>query len=96
MSDKEGCFDPLGLITPFSVRAKTLFQTTWCEGLDWDQILPGELANAFRDWVRDLTLLKTWTIPRRYFDSLWSQNPLSPYMHLVMLLKRHTVLVYTL
>ena len=68
-------FDPLGLITPFSVRAKTLFQTTWCEGLDWDQILPGELANAFRDWVRDLTLLKTWTIPRRYFDSLWSQNP---------------------
>ena len=67
-------FDPLGLITPFSVKAKTLFQTTWCEGLDWDQTLSGELANAFREWVRDLTLLKAWKIPRRYFDSLYSQN----------------------
>ena len=42
-------FDPLGLITPFSVKAKTLFQTTWCEGLDWDQTLSGELDSAFRD-----------------------------------------------
>ena len=65
-------FDPLGLVTPFSVKAKTLFQTIWQEGLDWDQKLSGVLASAFREWVSDLTLLKTWTIPRRYFDALWS------------------------
>ena len=68
-------FDSLGLVTPFSIKAKTLFQTLWREGLDWDQTLSGELARAFRDWLKDLTLLKTWTIPRRYFEALWSQNP---------------------
>ena len=68
-------FDPLGLVAPFSVKAKTLFQTIWQEGLDWDQKLSGELSNAFREWVSDLTLLKTWTIPRRYFNTLWSARP---------------------
>ena len=33
-------FDPLGLLTPFSITLKILFQEIWRLGLDWDQVLP--------------------------------------------------------
>ena len=29
-------FDPMGLISPFTVRAKILFQELWRRGLEWD------------------------------------------------------------
>ena len=68
-------FDPLGLLHPFTIRAKILFQSIWREEYDWDDLLRSEWASEFHKWLRELATLREWHIPRRYFTSLWSENP---------------------
>ena len=69
-------FDPLGLLHPFTIRAKIQFQELWREGYEWDMLLNDEYASEFRKWLQELTELRQWTIPRRYLTcSLWSENP---------------------
>ncbi|XP_003369549.1 zinc knuckle protein [Trichinella spiralis] len=36
-------FDPLGGLTPFTVRAKRMFQSLWQTGMTWDDNLPAEV-----------------------------------------------------
>ena len=68
-------FDPLGLLNPFSIRAKILFQSLWRENLGWDQTLPQEWKDWLGDWVGELAILKQWSIPRKFFSCLWSDSP---------------------
>ena len=68
-------FDPLGLLNPFIIRAKILFQSLWREDYDWDQSLSQEWKDWFGDWLSELDTLKKWSIPRRFFSCLWSDNP---------------------
>ena len=68
-------FDPLGFLNPFVIRAKCLFQVLWREEVDWDQTIEGELKDLFLSWLMDLSILKAWKIPRRYFSGLWTDNP---------------------
>ena len=42
-------YDPLGLISPVTVRAKLLLQTLWQHKFDWDTPLPGEIQEK---WIR--------------------------------------------
>ena len=35
-------FDPLGMMSPFIIRAKVLMQEIWACSLDWDDPLPEE------------------------------------------------------
>ena len=67
-------FDPLGFLTPFIMTAKCLFQQIWRLGLDWGQVLPGDMQETFSKWMKDLDLLKEWRIPRRYSETLWSET----------------------
>ena len=67
-------FDPLGFLTPFIMTAKCLFQQIWRLGLDWDQVLPGDMQETFSKWMKDLDVLKEWRIPRRYSETLWSET----------------------
>ena len=41
-------FDPLGLISPFTMYAKILFQDIWRLGLGWDEILPLDYQHKFQ------------------------------------------------
>ncbi|XP_037778187.1 uncharacterized protein LOC119574962 [Penaeus monodon] len=67
-------FDPLGLISPFVMYAKILFQDIWRLGLDWDEVLPKELQNKFQNWVKSIAALKYWKINRCYFPEIsWSK-----------------------
>ena len=68
-------FDPMGFLNPFVIRAKILFQTIWRQGLSWDELLPNDLQQQFRKWLLDLSVLRQWAIPRRFFSINWSQNP---------------------
>ena len=54
-------FDPMGLLTPFTILGKMMLRTTWGCELHWDDPLPDELQ---RQWVK-------------YFIDLYNANELS-------------------
>ena len=43
-------FDPLGLLTLFIVRAKSMFQELWSRGLQWDDKLPDDILHFLYYW----------------------------------------------
>ncbi|XP_043219274.1 uncharacterized protein LOC122380292 [Amphibalanus amphitrite] len=47
-------FDPLCLMSPFTVRSKILFQETWSRGLQWDDELPADMKRKWAEWVTEL------------------------------------------
>ena len=57
-------FDPLGMISPFIIRAKVLMQEIWVCGLDWDDPLPEEISVKMMSWFTELPMLSKIRIPR--------------------------------
>jgi hypothetical protein len=57
-------FDPLGLISPFTVRAKVLLQRIWNLKISWDEPLPDEIIKKWFDWLGDVFLISQIKIPR--------------------------------
>jgi len=57
-------FDPLQLLSPFTVRAKMLLQDIWAAGIAWDDPLPENLLVKWKDWAGELSELSTFEIPR--------------------------------
>ncbi|GFX74889.1 integrase catalytic domain-containing protein [Trichonephila clavipes] len=43
-------FDPLGLISPFTVRMKCLLQDLWKEEIQWDDSLPTHIEKKWKKW----------------------------------------------
>ena len=68
-------FDPIGLITPFTVRSKLLLQGLWTQGVGWDDEIPVGTAVSWNQWVEELSELEHLHIPRCYTDLPLSQNP---------------------
>ena len=66
-------FDPMGFVLPFTVNARHLFQDIWRLGLDWDDEVPTEMQKTFKTWLAGLSVLKGVSIPRRYFETSWSE-----------------------
>ena len=64
-------FDPIGLISPFTVRSKLLLQRLWTQGVGWNDELPEETSRKWVQWVEELSELEA-SVQR------WS------YAHLVM------------
>jgi hypothetical protein len=57
-------YDPLGLLSPVSLIAKTLFQDTWSRGMEWDEILPPDLGTRWHRWVATLPSSSDILIPQ--------------------------------
>jgi transposase InsO family protein len=61
-------YDPLGFITPVSIRAKILMQDIWQLNVDWDDPLDGDIRDRWLGIAQDIQkstgLMK---IPRSYF-----------------------------
>ena len=57
-------FDPLGMLSPFIVRAKVLMQKIWIAGMDWDDTLPEELSMKMKSWFKELPELCRLRVPR--------------------------------
>ena len=57
-------YDPLGLFAPVLIIAKILFQDIWLRGIDWEEILPAELATRWQSWTSKLQDLSRIHIPR--------------------------------
>ena len=59
-------FDPVGLLTPFTVKAKILFQDLWQRELEWEDQLDEEVAAQWRSWKSHLPCLSRINIPRHF------------------------------
>lgn len=58
-------FDPLGLISPYTVKARSILQELWKVSVDWDDKIPDEFAKRWQDWLDELFVLsETISIPR--------------------------------
>ena len=63
-------FDPLGLISPYVMYGKILFQNIWRLGLDWDIILPSDLFDMFNKWIASSESFKNWKLNRCFFPDV--------------------------
>ena len=59
-------FDPIGLLTPFTISMKILFQDLCIEKVNWDEALDGEALNKWKSFIKDLKALKNVRVPRCY------------------------------
>ena len=57
-------FDPIGLLSPYTVRAKVLLQKMWESGVDWDNPVGGDLSTKAMQWFNELLSLPSLYIPR--------------------------------
>ena len=61
-------FDPLGLLSPFTIQWKVLFQELCTERSDWDEQLKGDRLKKWKTLVLELQTLNSVCIPRSFFD----------------------------
>ena len=59
-------YDPLGMLTPFTLLAKKLIQDLWREQFDWDEPLIGDKLCSWIRWQEDLKYVEEVRIPRWY------------------------------
>ncbi|XP_003741303.2 uncharacterized protein LOC100904702 [Galendromus occidentalis] len=64
-------YDPLGIMSPVTVRAEILFQSLWKRKIDWDDILPEDIRLSYEDFVSTLKRCAEFRI-NRPLSSLFS------------------------
>ena len=57
-------YDPLGLLSPFVLQARRLFQEVCRLEKSWDAPLDSEIGARWERWLQDLELIKEYSIPR--------------------------------
>ncbi|XP_064479221.1 uncharacterized protein LOC135392441 [Ornithodoros turicata] len=57
-------FDPLGILAPFVIKAKILFQRVWQKELRWDESLPHDILEDWQKWCHELPKADEIWIPR--------------------------------
>ncbi|XP_034836290.2 uncharacterized protein [Maniola hyperantus] len=59
-------FDPLGLLSHFTITAKIILQSLWRLQVGWDEPVPTEIADDFSAWLKNLEEIKELRLPRHY------------------------------
>ena len=67
-------FDPMGLITPLTIRAKMLFQELWQRGLQWENRLHDDIVDQWRSSKSKLSQLSCITVPRYFMGKIESSS----------------------
>lgn len=67
-------FDPLGFIAFFLVHGKILLQDIWLKGTEWDENVPDDIYEKWRQWASFFEHLNQLRIPRCYFRSPFPKN----------------------
>ncbi|XP_052820244.1 uncharacterized protein LOC128246076 [Mya arenaria] len=57
-------FDPLGLLTPYTIIAKMLMQDIWISGVDWDEKVHEKTRIKIGDWFEELACVHQIKVPR--------------------------------
>jgi len=66
-------FDPLGITSPVSVRAKLFMQKLWQMNIEWDEPLDAIIREEWVTIINDIQRLSKLTIDRRYFKREFSR-----------------------
>ncbi|XP_053692618.1 uncharacterized protein LOC128741066 [Sabethes cyaneus] len=74
-------FDPLGLLSFFTIHGKILIQDLWRSGCDWDQKIDDECTEKGNRWIEQLPEIEKVRIPRYYFNGGRSLNENSLQLH---------------
>ena len=61
-------FDPIGLLSPFTIQWKILFQELCNERADWEEQLKDDHLKKWNSLICQLQTLNSVSIPRCYFD----------------------------
>jgi transposase InsO family protein len=61
-------YDPLGLISPVTIKAKIFMQELWKQHLEWDEPLSTELSTAWAAISKEIGNATQITLPRSYFQ----------------------------
>ena len=69
VSETARLFDPVGFLTPMTVKAKVLIQAIWRLKYGWDESLPDELVESWQEYVRVMTSVPDVAVPRLIFYS---------------------------
>ena len=67
-------YDPLGFISPVTVKAKLFIQELWQRKLEWDEPLPTELEAKWDDIAQDIQEASKLVLPRRFFSQVQSKT----------------------
>ncbi|XP_055551044.1 uncharacterized protein LOC129733299 [Wyeomyia smithii] len=67
-------FDPLGLLSPFTVLGRMLLQDIWRMGCDWDEKIDRESFRKWIKWAKLLPEIETFRISRSYFGNARSDE----------------------
>ena len=70
LSDISTVFDPLGLLTPVTLKVKLVLQSCWVRGVDWDDDLPSDVQ-----WRKTLPMVTNLKIPRRILKNRFKLHP---------------------
>ena len=62
-------FDPLGIMSPVTIKAKIFIQDLWSKQVPWDEPLSDELVSEWNQICSDMDACRNLTIDRRYFTS---------------------------
>ena len=66
LSTVASLYDPLGLISPFTLIGKLILQETCATGTKWDELIPQALEDKWNIWIGELEHLPELLIPRCY------------------------------
>ncbi|XP_046487896.1 uncharacterized protein [Neodiprion pinetum] len=64
LSQTAQLFDPLGWLSPITIRAKIFMQELRALGFDWDEPLSASLSSRWIEFLQDLQGISAITIPR--------------------------------
>ena len=67
-------FDPMGILGPFMLPAKGIFQALCKHKISWDEILPNSLLVLWQDWIFNLSKITNMTLPRYIFQGISFEN----------------------
>ena len=72
-------FDPIGLLTPFTINMRILFQILCIEKVTWDESLEGEVLVKLKSFINNLNTLKNIRVLRCYANHPMTESVMCSY-----------------
>jgi len=62
-------WDPIGLVSPVTIKFRIDLQALWSSGFSWDEILPASIQQTWLENVQSINDLLSFQFDRKFTDS---------------------------